>query len=145
LAPPKFKGGALASDFDWHAVIQIVRTTYPEAELRSISLPTKAGQLIRIRMRQPFEWLPNGRTQFWFDPATAKLVKVSGAEALPLATRAYNIIYPIHASSVGGVVYKIVVTAVGLTLTMLGTLAVWGFWSYQVRRSQSVAHSRPAM
>jgi len=134
LASPRIKGGPLAADFDWRAVLRTVRMAYPDAELRSISTPRRNGDLIRIRVRQPAEWLPNGRTIFWFDPADGRLVESRDAMALPLATRAYNLVYPIHSSAVGGVVYKIAMTAAGLSLTLLGSLAVYGFWGYRARR-----------
>jgi uncharacterized iron-regulated membrane protein len=51
-----------------------------------------------------------------------------------LATRAFNLVYPLHVARVGGIVYQIVMTAAGLALTLLGTLAVIGFWSYQTRQ-----------
>jgi uncharacterized iron-regulated membrane protein len=133
LAPPKLRGGAFTTEFNWSETLQTVRKTYPGAELRTITVPREIGQLVRIRVRQPFEWLPNGRTVFWFDPADGRLVEVRGAESLPLATRAFNLVYPIHASSIGGAVYKVAMTAAGLGLTLLGTLAVWGFWSYRAR------------
>ena len=112
-----------------------VQRMYPEAELRGISVPTAEGGLIRIRARQPHEWLPNGRTIFWFDPADGRLVDVVDAQSLPLATKAFNLVYPIHASTVGGFIYKAAMTAAGLALTLLGTLAVYGFWRHRVRRT----------
>lgn len=135
LAPPKIKGGALAANLDWRATLQTVQRLYPRAELRGISIPTTEGGLIRIRARQPHEWLPNGRTILWFDPADGRLVEVVDARALPLATRAFNLVYPIHASTVGGVLYKAAMTAAGLALTLMGTLAVYGFWRHRVRRT----------
>ena len=135
LAPPKIKGGPLATEFDWRTALQAVRRTYPEAELRTISIPTAPGQLVRIRARQATEWLPNGRTIFWFDPADGRLVEVRDAGSLPFATRAFNLVYPIHAATVGGVVYKAAMTVAGVALTLLGTLSVCGFWSYQMRRT----------
>ena len=135
LAPPQTKGGALAATFDWRATLQTVHRMYPEAELRGISVPPSEGGLIRIRTRQPHEWLPNGRTILWFDPADGRLVDVVDAKSLPLATRAFNLVYPIHASTVGGFLYKTAMTAAGLALTLLGTLAVYGFWRHRVRRT----------
>lgn len=135
LAPPKTKGGVLAATFDWRATLQTVHHMYPRAELRGISVPTSEGGLIRIRARQPHEWLPNGRTILWFDPADGRLVEVVDARSLPLATRAFNIVYPIHASTVGGIIYKASMTVAGLALTLLGTLAVYGFWRHRVRRT----------
>jgi uncharacterized iron-regulated membrane protein len=135
LASPKIKGGALAANFDWRATLRTVQRMYPEAELRGISVPTTEGGLIRIRARQPHEWLPNGRTIFWFDPADGRLVTVVDAQSLPLATKAFNLVYPLHASTVGGFIYKAAMTAAGLSLTLLGTLAVYGFWRHRVRRT----------
>ena len=135
LAPPKTKGGALAATFDWRRDAAIRANAYiPQAELRGISVPTAEGGLIRIRARQPHEWLPNGRTILWVDPADGRLVDVVDARSLPLATRAFNLVYPIHASTVGGFIYKAAMTAAGLALTLLGTLAVYGFWRQRVRR-----------
>jgi uncharacterized iron-regulated membrane protein len=135
LAPPKVKGGPLAADFDWGAALQTVRNTWPEAELRTIGIPRRGNGLIRVRVRQPPEWLPNGRTIFWFDAADGRLVESRDATTLPLATRAYNLVYPIHASKIGGFAYKAAMTAAGLSLIFLGTLAVYGFWGYRARRA----------
>lgn len=135
LAPPEVQGGAMAASFDWRATLQTVRHLYPDAELRGISVPAGDGGLIRVRARQPYEWLPNGRTILWFDPADGRLVEAVEARSLPLATRAFNLVYPLHASTVGGFVYKAAMTAAGCALTLLGTLAVFGFWRYRVRRT----------
>ena len=135
LASPTVVGGPLTPAFDWEAAFRTINAAYPDAELRSIGLPKRAGELVRIRARQPAEWLPNGRTVFWFDAATGRLVEKRDAMTLPLATRAFNLVYPLHVARVGGVVYQVVMTATGLALTLLGTLAVIGFWRYQIRQS----------
>jgi hypothetical protein len=46
----------------------------------------------------------------------------------------YNSVYPVHAAKVGGVPYTAVMTASGLALTLLGSLAVYGFWSFRGRQ-----------
>lgn len=134
LEQPQAKGGPLAASFDWRSMLHTVRETYPDAQLRGVSLPRREGQLIRVRVRQPGEWLPNGRTIFWFDPSDGRLVESRNALSLPLATRAYNLVYPLHASKVGGFIYKTVMTATGLTLTLLGLLAVYAFWGFRARQ-----------
>ena len=63
---------------------------------------------------------------------TAASSHVVNAQSLPLATKAFNLVYPIHASTVGGFIYKAAMTAAGLALTLLGTLAVYGFWRHRV-------------
>ncbi len=134
LAPPKVKGGPIDANFEWGTMLATVRSAYVDAELRTISIPQREGQLVRVRVRQPDEWLPNGRSVLWFDPADGRLIESRDAHSLPLATRAFNLVYPLHASTVGGFIYKALMTAAGLALTLLGTLAVYGFWSFQARR-----------
>jgi uncharacterized iron-regulated membrane protein len=137
LAQPKEKGGPLAASFDWQALLHVVRNAYPDGELRGIGIPRRDGQLIRVRVKQPGEWLPNGRTLLWFDGASGRLVESRDAMTSPLATRAYNAVFPVHASKVGGALYKLVMTAVGLTLVMLGSLSVYAFWGFRMRRERA--------
>ena len=87
-----------------------------------------AGGLIAVRLRQQKEWLPNGRTMVWFDPATGTMVASRDALALPLGSRLANADYPLHAAKVGGLTYRLVMTVSGLSLGLLGTLAVVTFW-----------------
>lgn len=133
LAQPRATGGPLAASFDWAGMLRSVRAAYPQAQIRGVGVPRRKGELIRVRVRQPDEWLPNGRTIFWFDPANGRLVESRDALSLPLATRAYSLVYPIHASKVGGLLYKVVMTVAGLALTLIGSLAVYSFWSYRSR------------
>ena len=127
--PPAVTGGPPAADLDVAALLTAARARHPDGELRTISRPARPGGLISLRMRQQAEWLPNGRTMFWFDPADGRLVASRDAQALPLGLRIANAEYPIHAAKVGGLPYRLVMTVSGLTLTLLGTLAVWSFWA----------------
>ena len=127
--PPAVTGGPPAADLDVAALLTAARARHPDGELRIISRPARPGGLISLRMRQQAEWLPNGRTMFWFDPADGRLVASRDAQALPLGLRIANAEYPIHAAKVGGLPYRLVMTVSGLTLTLLGTLAVWSFWA----------------
>lgn len=127
-APPKIKGGKLAADLDWAEVIGAAQARFPDAEVRTIALPAKAGGLIQIRLRQRPEWLPNGRSVAWFDPADGRLVASRDALALPLGSRLANADYPLHAAKVGGLAYRLVMTVSGLALGLLGGLAVVSFW-----------------
>ena len=61
LEPPKYKGGLLAADPDWTAMLTTARARFPDAEFRILSKPRKPGDPISLRMKQPGEWLPNGR------------------------------------------------------------------------------------
>lgn len=127
-AQPKIAGGKLAKDLDWAKVIGAAKARFPDAEVRTIALPAKKGGLVQIRLRRQAEWLPNGRSVAWFDPADGRLVASRDALALPLGSRIANADYPLHAAKVGGLPYRLVMTVSGLALTLLGSLAVVTFW-----------------
>lgn len=125
---PEAQVGALADKPDWARMIRTARERFPDAEIRILSLPKEPAKPITLRMKQAEEWLPNGRTTLWFAPDTGELIEARDALTLPGATQAFNTFYPLHAAKVGGLAYKLVMTLVGLALSLLGSLAVWSFW-----------------
>jgi uncharacterized iron-regulated membrane protein len=125
---PTYKAAELAPDFDWRALTRAAHARFPEAELRIVGVPRGEGGMVTVRMRQPAEWLPNGRTMLWFAADTGKLIGVRDANALSTRAQIYNRFYPLHAAKVGGLAWRIVMTLSGLTLFLLGTLTVWAFW-----------------
>lgn len=128
LAAPKVEAGPLAEDRDWRALIVQAHRTFPDAQLRIVALPKKTGDPITVRMKRAAEWLPNGRSTLWFDPATGKLLAKRNALEMQPGTQAFNMAYPLHAGKVGGLAYRLVLTLVGLALFLLGSLSVWTFW-----------------
>lgn len=128
LAPPPVKGGVALGPIDFRTLLTEARTRFPDTEFRIIALPAKPGDLISLRTRQKAEWLPNGRTTFWFDPADGRVVEARDAFALSPGMRFFNKTYPLHAATVGGHTFKLLTALMGLVLTVLGTLAVWTFW-----------------
>lgn len=135
LAPPKIKGGALdRTALDWRRIVPAALALYPDAELRIIALPKKPGELVSIRLKRRAEWLPNGRTGVWVDPATGRIVATRDALAMPTGAQWFNKAYPLHSGKIGGTAYRLLMTLSGLTLTMLGSFAVWSFWTERGRR-----------
>ena len=128
LETPKYKGGPIAEKPDYTAMLSEARRRFPDAEFRILSLPRKAGDPISLRMKQPAEWLPNGRTTLAFDAATGEVLGVRDALKLAPGAQAFNMAFPIHASKVGGWTWRILLTMSGLAMTMLGSFAVWTFW-----------------
>lgn len=142
--PPAVQSEAMG-EIDWTALISEVRSRYPDAEIRTIGLPAKTGGPITIRTRQQAEWLPNGRTTFWFDPADGRLIEHRDAFALPRGSQIFNLAYPLHAAKVGGLAYRLVMTLSGLSLVLLGSLTVWTFWANRrAPKARSARKPRPA-
>ncbi|AEG50969.1 PepSY-associated TM helix domain protein [Sphingobium chlorophenolicum L-1] len=146
LAGPPPRDAKPAERLDWAGMIVTAKARFPDAELRSLTLPRKKSGLITVRMRRPQEWLPNGRTTIWFAADSGALVAARDAVMLPTAVKGYNLLYPLHAAKVGGLAFRLVMTLSGLALTLLGTLAVWTFWFRRpARRPASRLRRRPAV
>ena len=124
------------------AMLVQAKARFPEAELRRLTLPAKRGQPWSLRMRQPFEWTPNGRTTLSFD-GSGKLVRIDDAARGSLAASINEKLYPLHSAKVGGLVWKLAMTLSGLGLTLLGALATWSFWFRKAkkRRRPEIARS----
>lgn len=128
LKAPKVPEAKVADKLDWAAMIAVAQARFPTADLRVLSLPRKGGGLIVMRLKQPEEWLPNGRTTLYFAADTGRLVEVRDALTQPTQVRGFSLFYPLHAAKVGGLPYRLLMTLVGLALALLGSLTVWTFW-----------------
>jgi uncharacterized iron-regulated membrane protein len=115
------------------AMLREAKARFPQGELRRLSLPAKPDQPWSVRMRQPFEWTPNGRTTLLFD-GTGRLVKVDDPAAGSKAAAINEKLYPLHSAKVGGLAWKLLMTLSGLGLTLLGALACLSFWVRRARK-----------
>jgi uncharacterized iron-regulated membrane protein len=134
LSAPAARPVPVAEQLDWAGMITRARERFPQADVRSLSLPRNDNGLITLRMRGQQEWLPNGRTTVWFAADTGELVAARDAAELSGTVIAYNALYPLHAGKVGGLPYRMAITLSGLALTLLGSLAVWTFWFARPKR-----------
>lgn len=139
LKAPSYPRVPLAETHDWHAIVETARSRFPDAEIRSLSLPRQGSGLITLRMKKPDEWLPNGRTTLWFAADNGRLVKARDASRLPEVVKIYNMLYPLHAARVGGLSYRLVLTFAGLALALLGALTAWSFWFARKRMGRPVS------
>jgi uncharacterized iron-regulated membrane protein len=143
--PPKLEGHRAAPPArDVAPLFQAAAAAFPGAEFRRLQWPRKAGAPIVLRLRQRFEWTPNGRTFVYADPATLAILgrvdPAKGGAAGALREK----LYPIHAAKTGGLAWKLAMTASGLALTLLGSLAVYAFWRTQWHIRQATRRKRHA-
>ncbi|RPF71114.1 PepSY-associated TM helix domain-containing protein [Aurantiacibacter spongiae] len=135
--------GSVDDGTDWLKVMVSAGQVFPGAEPRRLMMPTAPGEPIAIRYRQEFEWTPNGRSYVFVDPADAVVVASTDPAEGDLASSIAEKYYPVHAAKVGGLVWRIVLTFAGLSLTILGLLASISFWTDLVGgRTASVCGSR---
>lgn len=118
------------------ASVAVVRAKamFPDAALRRITLPAASSQPIIVRMRQTFEWTPNGRTQITFRPDGTATVE--DAKAANGSATVAEKLYPLHSAKVGGLTLKLLMTVSGLGLFVLGSLATYSFWMRRSMRKQ---------
>lgn len=132
-----------AAEPNWAAMLTAAMDRFPVATPRIIIWPKMPGGTVQVRLRQPEEWHPNGRTTLWMTGHGTVLIERDAARA-PLAIRAQNALYPIHAARMAGsplsLPLRIGLTVAGLGLALLGSLAVVTFW----RRLVSPARSQIA-
>jgi len=115
------------------AMLAAAKARFPDAELRRLTIPAKPGQPYSVRLRQPFEWTPNGRTNLFFD-GSGRLLKIDDPATAGRAAAINETFYPIHAGKVGGLTWKLLMTLPGIGLTLLGLLATWSFWFRKAKR-----------
>ncbi|HEY8605030.1 PepSY-associated TM helix domain-containing protein [Tsuneonella suprasediminis] len=108
---------------DWNAIFRLAEKTFPGAEIRRIQFRDGTTS---IRLRQPFEWTPNGRSFLRID--NTGIVTVDAPTATLDRQSVTEKFYPIHAGKVGGNGWKIVLTLTGISMVILGALAFFGFW-----------------
>jgi uncharacterized iron-regulated membrane protein len=117
------------------------KARFPQATLRRLTIPSKPGQAWSVRMRQPFEWTPNGRTTLFFD-GTGKLLRVDDPATGSQASSINEKLYPVHSGKTDSLIWKLLMTLSGLGLTALGALATWSFWIRKAKR-KPVRPARP--
>ncbi|MBZ6381271.1 PepSY-associated TM helix domain-containing protein [Sphingomonas sanguinis] len=132
LHPPKVEGGrAVPAHRDLAPLFRAAAATFPGAEFRRLQWPRKTGAPIVLRLRQSFEWTPNGRTFIYADPVTLAILDHADPAEGGAGSSIREKLYPIHAAKTGGVLWKLAMSVSGVALTLLGSLAVYAFWRTQ--------------
>lgn len=108
---------------DWAAGFTGASRAFPDAVPRMAIWPGGAGPA-SLRLKQPGEWHPNGRTRYVFIDA---LAQSEDALSLGAGREAFNAIYPLHAGKTGSGIYKLLTALFGLALTALSFLGLISF------------------
>lgn len=118
---------------DWPTVIARGQAEFPTAIPRRLTMPSEPGAPLALRLKQDFEWTPNGRTYAWIDPISERVVASEDPARGDVASAVAEKYYPVHAAKVGGFPWRIAMTFAGLALAMLGLFASWSFWTGKAR------------
>jgi uncharacterized iron-regulated membrane protein len=126
-APP-IAIGPLGKNTDWPRLMTNAQAAFPEAVPRRLMLPDDPDAPVTLRLRQPFEWTPQGRTYVYLDPESGDVLATDDPAVADTASAITEKFYPVHAGKVGGGLWRLALTFGGVALVLLGTLASWSFW-----------------
>lgn len=116
------------------ALLAFAEEQFPGSEVRRLTMPKGKSDPMTLRLRQPFEWTPNGRTQIGVEADGRMWVEdaVTANRSAALSEKAY----PIHSAKVGGLAWQLAMTLSGLALTILGSFTTWSFWSRRASKTR---------
>ena len=117
-----------AGEVDWNAALGAAMAQFPNAQVRIAIPPAGRGKPALVRLRQPGEWHANGRTLVYIDPATNRVLRTEDAMTAAPGARVYNALWPVHASKVGGSLWKLVTLLTGISLA---ALSLYGAEAYR--------------
>ena len=92
VAPPAGQAGLAAA----------AQRAFPEAEPRLLIPPKAAGDPFVLRLRQPEERHPNGRSTLSWDAETRRAIAATSEPESGAGHRVYNLLYPLHTGAFGG-------------------------------------------
>lgn len=95
---------------------------YPDAAIRRLQFSEDG---LVLRLKQPFEWTPNGRTYLRAHGGPLTIDAPDGTMDKAAFSEKF---YPLHSGKVGGIFWKIALTFAGLALAVLGIFTLLSFW-----------------
>lgn len=132
-AEPPAQAAAVMASTAWFDRMARAQARFPAATLRIVSFPDRDDRIV-VRLRQPDEWHPNGRTRVELSATTGAVLTAIDATQQPRAARVQAALYPLHAAKIGGRAYDALAVYTGLALV---SLAVVGAASFALRRWRS--------
>ena len=130
---------SVAAKVSWPDVLAAAQAAAPDAAITRISLPVREGHALMMRVRQPGEWNPNGRSTLWLDPYAAKVIGGEDATRLGPGARLANALFPIHAGAVGGGPWRVMLA---ISALLPGFMLMTGLLFWRARRRRPAAAFR---
>lgn len=111
VEPPRAAGSLAA----------MTRRAFPDAVPRMLIVPKEPGDPYTLRLRQPGEVHPNGRSTLSWDPVTRQVVRATSEPESGAGPRIANLLYPLHIGTFGGLPLR-------LFLLLSAPLAFFAAW-----------------
>ena len=122
--------GAQQLPADWHTRLEQVAMILPDVRPVMVYLNSD-----KLRMKQPEEWHPNGRTYVSFHPNTSQISEVTNYRDQNLGTKISHTFYALHIAEVGGISYFSIAVVSSIALIWICISGVW-FWLWCRHKKQ---------
>lgn len=109
---------------DWLPAMTRALATFPEGEVRSVTVANRASPYRIIGVKQPDEWHPDGMSRVYIEAASGYMDVRFDAVSLPAVERAYHAAYPLHTGKLESLPYKLFLTLSGLLVAALASLGL---------------------
>jgi len=98
---------------------------FPGATLTALSMPTEQSPWYRVRLHAPGEvWRMYGQTEVFLSAKDGTVLQEYAAASAPPVRLALDWLYPLHTGEFGGVVARVLLVLIGLTLLTLGFFGI---------------------
>lgn len=125
--PEEFFPPTDLGEIDWPKALTAAQAEFPDAQIRVALWPEGPWAPAVVRLKQPGEWTPDGRTTVLIDPSTSRVTGVVDPQKLGRGLRLNNALYPVHVAAVGGRIVDGITALSGLALAAMGALGLWAF------------------
>lgn len=126
----------------WLRVLEQARATFPEAELRFVMPPRRPGEPVVLRLRQPEELHPNGRSYLVIDPLGGGVLEAIDARGRGLGPAVFDALYPLHAGRTGWWGHRAVLVLVAASLLFIALSGLWAFARPRQARRRATSTAR---
>jgi uncharacterized iron-regulated membrane protein len=122
---------------------EIALREYPEGRITFINPAFTPEDFIRVRLKQPDEWLVRGQTRLWLDRYSGEILTRTDPSAGSALTRFYGVQLPLHAGTALGEVTRVLWFAAGFVplWLMISGVRLWLFGRRADRRRPQRAQS----
>jgi len=97
------------------------------AKIRSLQLPYGFSGYNLVGLQQEGDWHPGGLSLVYIEPEGGVMDMSLDASKLPISEKLYNLSYPLHTGKVENLAYRIFLTLVGSSMSILAMLGLISF------------------
>lgn len=115
-----------SSETSWPKVLARAAAVFPDAEITGLAWPEGTG-VKRVLIRESGEWSERGNSSVHITDYDGYMDLRIDARTLPIGEKTYNFLGDLHRSHLGGWIYNIIQTLIGLSLICLGVIGLISF------------------